>query len=252
VARRAISTAIKCRNFADVYGGLEMILSVNKPFAILKWQLVIFLTVLPMSAQVDAGSTAPVIENERVEVWDITLSPGKPMLMQRHKAAVVTMFLVGGEIRSTKENGETIVSKRKFGDVVYDALGTEHTEEVVSESPARLIVAELKDHPEPLYVNKSGYPPAFPRPGSLKVFENDRVVIWNYTWTPNVPTPMHFHDKDVVVVYRYDGSLKSTTPDGKSLVNEYKSGSIRFNRGDRVHFEELVKGDQSAMIMEFK
>jgi len=63
---------------------------------------------------------------------------------------------------------------------------------------------------------------------------------------------MHFHDKDVVVVYRYDGSLKSTTPDGKSLVNDYKSGSIRFNRGDRAHFEELVQGEQSAMIMEFK
>jgi hypothetical protein len=246
--------------FANVYGGLEMILSVSKPFTILKRQLVIFLrvlltvlpTVVPMRAQGDAASTAPVIENERVEVWDITLSPGKPMLMQGHKAAIVTMFLVGGKIRSANENGEATVSERKFGDVVYDASGIAHTEEVMSESPARLIVAELKDHPEPLYVNKSGYPPAFPRPGSIKAFENDRVVIWNYTWTPNAPTPMHFHDKDMVVVYRYDGSLKSTTPDGKSLVNDYKSGSIRFNRGDRAHFEELVQGQQSAMIMEFK
>jgi hypothetical protein len=162
------------------------------------------------------------------------------------------MFLVGGKIRSTKENGETIVSERKFGEAVYDASGAEHTEEVISESPARLIVIELKEHPEPQYANKSGYPPAFPRPGSLKVFENERVVIWNYSWTPNVPTPMHFHDKDVVVVYRYDGSLKSATPDGKSVVNDYKSGSIWFNRGDRVHFEELVKGQQSAIVMELK
>jgi quercetin dioxygenase-like cupin family protein len=229
-----------------------MIPPVKKPFAILKWQLVIILTVLPMTAQVDAASPAPVIENERVEVWDITLSPGKPMLMHGHKGAVVTMFLRGGKIRSTKENGEMIVSERKFGDAVYDALGTEHTEEVISESPARVIVAELKEHPEPPYMNKSGYPAAFPRPGSLKVFENDRVVIWNYTWTQNVQTPMHFHDKDVLVVYRYDGSLKSTTPDGKSLVHDYKSGSIWFNQGNRVHFEELVKGQQSAMIMEFK
>ncbi len=53
-------------------------------------------------------------------------------------------------------------------------------------------------------------------------------------------------------MYRYDGSLKSTTPDGKSVVNDYKSASIWFNRGDRVHFEELVKGRQSAMMMELK
>jgi quercetin dioxygenase-like cupin family protein len=218
----------------------------------LKWQLVIILAALPLSAQVDATPASPVIDNERVKVWDITLVPGKPTVMQRHESAIVTMFLVGGKIRSTQENGETIVSERKFGEAVYDAMGTEHTEEVISDSPARLIVAELKDHPEPLYANQSGYPPAFPRPGSVKVFENDRVVVWNYTWTPNVPTPMHFHDKDVVVVYRYDGSLKSTTPDGKSVVNDYKSGSVRFSQGDRAHFEELVKGQQSAMIMEFK
>jgi hypothetical protein len=225
---------------------------VNKPFAILNWQLVVILMALPVSAQLDAAPTAPVIDNERVKVWDITLVPGTPTLMQHHESAVVTMFLVGGKIRSTKESGEAIVSERKFGEVVYDALGTEHIEEVISGSPARLIVAELKEHPEPLYSNKSGYPPAFPRPGSLKVFDNDRVVIWNYSWTPNVPTPMHFHDKDVVVVYRYDGSLKSTTPDGKSVVNDYKSGSIWFNRGDRVHLEELVRGQQSAIILELK
>jgi hypothetical protein len=150
--------------------GIDVILSVNKTFAILKWQLVIILAALPLSAQIDATTTAPVIDNERVKVWDITLIPGKPTLVPRRQGAVVTMFLVGGKIRSTKENGET----------------------------------------------------------------------------------MHFHDKDVLVVYRYDGSLKSTTPDGKSVVNDYKSGSIWFNRGNRAHFEELVKGQQSAMMMELK
>jgi hypothetical protein len=229
-----------------------MMLSTNKTLTILSLQLVIVAAALPVSAQLDARPAAPVIDNERVRVWDITLLPGKPTLMQRHESAVVTMFLVGGKIRSTKANGETIVSERKFGEVDYDAFGTQRIDELMSGSPARLIVAELKEHPEPLYANKSGYPLAFPRPGSLKVFDNDRVVIWNYRWTPNVPTPMHFHDKDVLVVYRYDGSLKSTTADGKSVVNDYKSGSIWFNRGDRVHFEELVKGQQSAMMMEFK
>jgi hypothetical protein len=63
---------------------------------------------------------------------------------------------------------------------------------------------------------------------------------------------MHFHDKDIAVVFRYDGSLKSTTPDGKNIVNDYKSGSIRFNTGDRIHSEELANGQQSAMMLELK
>ena len=104
----------------------------------------------------------------------------------------------------------------------------------------------------PLYVNKSGYPPAFPRPGSIKAFENDRVVIWNYTWTPNVPTPMHFHDKDVVVVYLEDGDLKSTTPDEKVTVNAYDFGAVRFNLRDRTHTETLIRGKQHAIITELK
>ena len=63
---------------------------------------------------------------------------------------------------------------------------------------------------------------------------------------------MHFHDKDVVVVYMEDTALKSTTPDGKSVLNEYKSGETRFNRRDRSHTELLVRGTGSAVMTELK
>jgi len=63
---------------------------------------------------------------------------------------------------------------------------------------------------------------------------------------------MHFHDKDVVLAYRYDGALKSVTPDGKEIVNAYKAGEIRFNRGNRTHYEELVTDRQSAVMAELK
>jgi hypothetical protein len=63
---------------------------------------------------------------------------------------------------------------------------------------------------------------------------------------------MHFHDKDVVAVYLEDSALKSTEPDGKSVVNEYKAGDIRFNRRDRVHTELLVRDTASAVITELK
>jgi predicted metal-dependent enzyme (double-stranded beta helix superfamily) len=207
------------------------------------------------------AATTPVIENERVKVWDITLAPGKSTRLDHHENDFVTMFLVGGEIRSTDADGKTSVSTRQFGDAIFSPKsgrkgGVEEEEvisgSVVSGSVARMVVVELKDHLEAPYVNKSGYPAAFPRAGSKRVLDNDRVVVWTYSWTPGVPTPMHFHDKDVVVVYRYDGSLKSSTPDGKSVVNDYKAGSIRFNKGDRTHFEELVSGQQSAMILELK
>jgi hypothetical protein len=84
------------------------------------------------------------------------------------------------------------------------------------------------------------------------VLDNDRVVVWDYTWTLGEPTPVHFHDKDVVVVYLENGSLRSTTPDGKSVVNDYSEGATRFNLRDRVHSETLVTGRQRAIIVELK
>jgi hypothetical protein len=63
---------------------------------------------------------------------------------------------------------------------------------------------------------------------------------------------MHFHDKDVVVVYEDDTTLKSTTLDGDSVTSRYQAGEVRFNRGDRTHTELLVKDKGSAVIVELK
>jgi hypothetical protein len=78
------------------------------------------------------------------------------------------------------------------------------------------------------------------------------VVVWNYVWRPGKKTPMHFHDKDTLVVFEDTGALSSTTQDGKVVVNEYKDGDIRFNKRDRSHSELLVKGQMRAVITELK
>jgi hypothetical protein len=114
------------------------------------------------------------------------------------------------------------------------------------------ILIGLKDFKVAPLANKSKYPLAFPRPGVKKLLENARVIVWDYTWTTGVATPMHFHDKDVVVYYQEDGDLRSTTPSGEMTVNQYKPGMIRFNLRDRIHTETLVRGKQRALITELK
>jgi len=114
------------------------------------------------------------------------------------------------------------------------------------------VVIELKDVKVAPIPNPTKYPLAFPRPNVKKVLENDRVLIWDYTWTPGVPTPMHFHDKDVVVCYLADGELRSTEPDGKAVVNPHYFGFTKLNAGNRAHTEELIKGTGRAIIVELK
>jgi hypothetical protein len=63
---------------------------------------------------------------------------------------------------------------------------------------------------------------------------------------------MHFHDKDVVVLFLKDGDLKSTSADGKVTTNQYKAGTVRFNTRNRTHTETLVNGEERAIITELK
>jgi hypothetical protein len=160
----------------------------------------------------------PAIDNDRVTVWDANVSV-RPL-----DAVIIS----------------------PSGSAEWVPKGT------TPKTTGRALTIDLKDHAQPPYPNTTKFPLAFPRPGSKKVFENARVIVWDYTWTPDVATPMHFHDKDVVVYFLEDGDLSSTTPDGKSVVNQYTAGTPRFNQGNRTHTETLVKGKQRAIITELK
>jgi hypothetical protein len=195
---------------------------------------------------------APVIDNEQVMVWDIRLEQGAPVRAPAHELDTVIMFLEGGRIRTVGAGGKTSIAMQEFGDALFVPKGSDATQTLLSGGSAHEIMIALKDFRVPVVANTTGLPAAFPRPGSVKVLENDRVVVWHYSWKAGVPTPMHFHDKDVVVAYRYDGTLKSVAPDGTIVINPYKSGDIRFNKANRSHYEELTTDRQSAVMMELK
>jgi hypothetical protein len=116
----------------------------------------------------------------------------------------------------------------------------------------RYIAVGLKDHASVPMANTSGYPLAFPRPGAKKILENEKVIVWDYTWTPGVAAPMHFHDKDTVAVFLEDGDVKSTTLDGTVTVSPHTAGTASYNRGNRTHTEVLASGKQRAIIAELK
>jgi hypothetical protein len=164
----------------------------------------------------------PVIDNGRVTAW-IATGVAPPV---QHDIVAVSLSRKG---------------TASFG----------HQGDTPGKAGERTVIVELKGHLPPL-ANTSGYPLAFPRPHVKKLFENDQVIVWDYAWRTGEATPMHFHDKDTLVVYEADGALQSTTADGKSTVNENKFGDVRFNKRDRVHTELLLRGHAHAVITELK
>jgi hypothetical protein len=180
--------------------------------------------------------TTPAIDNDRVTVWDVLWTKGQTNPARGHALDAVVMWIAGP----------------KAGTASFSPKGAAREEKGVAGGTARSLIIELKDHPVAPLANKTGYPLAFPRPHVKKLLENDRVIVWSYRWNSGEPTPMHFHDKDVVVVYLEDTALTSTTPDGAKKLNQYKAFDIRFNNRDRTHTELLDHGTGSAMMMELK
>jgi hypothetical protein len=183
----------------------------------------ISLCIVALSFAALCRGAEPVIDNDRVTVWDTTstLPPAQ------HDFVAVPLTRKGTAV---------------FG----------HRGAVPSKDGARTVVVELKDASPAPIPNNTGYPLAFPRPHAKKLLENDRIIVWNSVWRPGKPTPMHFHDKDALVVFEANGTLQSTTPDGKSTVSEIKFAQVSFNARDRTHSELLLSGRARAVIVELK
>jgi hypothetical protein len=179
--------------------------------------------ILALSFAAVTHGAEPAIDNERVTAWDTS-----DVLPPAHHDFIA-------------------VSLSKLGTAHFGRKG-----EKPGKAGERMVIVELKDHADPPIPNTSGLPLAFPRPHAKKLIDNGKVVVWDYAWHPNEPSPMHFHDKDTLVVFEATGALQSTTPDGKVSVNDNKFGDVRFNRRDRSHTELLVRGEGHAVITELK
>jgi quercetin dioxygenase-like cupin family protein len=194
-----------------------------------------------------------VVDNDRVTIWDVTWNKGKPTPMHRHRYDLIAVFLVGSAIKVTMPDGTSRENVIDPGFILFQPAGVTHIEEgVVESNPRHAILIDLKSATVGAAANNSSYPAAFPRDSARKAIDNEKVVVWEYAWKPGVPVPMHFHDKDSVVVFMSDGELKSTAPDGKSDTIKVTRGMTRFSPRGGIHAEELLSGDVRAVITELK
>jgi len=97
------------------------------------------------------------------------------------------------------------------------------------------------------------YPPPFPRDGVRKLFENERVVVWDALWQKDRPTPLHEHRFDQISVTLVGGKVRVTKLDGTSTTNQSEIGSITLTTKGTVHREEgLNEVPQHKIMVELK
>lgn len=97
------------------------------------------------------------------------------------------------------------------------------------------------------------YPPPFPRPGAVKILENDRVVVWDVTWPKGIRGPVHEHYRDSVLVTLTGGTVEKFPLHGKSSTVSYKSGSVIFSPKGTIHSEEGISDvPRHAIVIQLK
>lgn len=85
------------------------------------------------------------------------------------------------------------------------------------------------------------YPVPFPREGTTKLLENDRVTVWRLDWEQKKPTAMHEHTMDLVAVVLEGGRVTSKTRDDAVAMRDLKTGDALFQPRGMIHIEELVE-----------
>ena len=187
-----------------------------------------------------------LFENERVAVWDVTWPKGQPTAMHQHPVDQFSVTLVGGTVRVTRLGGTPVVNNSKPGSVVLTPQGTVHMEEGLSDIPQRKIMLQLKAS-ETRSDNAVGSAPgAFPREGAVKLFENARVIAWDFSWKPGQKTARHADYRDSVIVFLEGGTIRSGSTDIARSTGEV--AYIPRNPDPRT--EEAVQGSPHAVIVE--
>ena len=88
-----------------------------------------------------------------------------------------------------------------------------------------------------VFLQTSQYPPGYPRPGATKLFENDRVVVWDIGWLKQ-EYPVHRHVYALAGVYYTSGDRAITNLEGRRREISTEAWGTAFQRAGVTHIEE--------------
>jgi quercetin dioxygenase-like cupin family protein len=194
-----------------------------------------------------------VLENDRVQVWDVTWPKGQATPMHEHPYDQISITLVAGSIKVTRPGGSATMGKSQFGSVTFVRQGTIHAEEGMSDVPQHKIMVQLKPSTSPAAITRDGLPPAFPREGAVKVLDIDRAVVWDYTWKPGQRGPRHADYLDSVTVFLEGGAIRLQRDQGEATEVVRRAGDVVYSSHSQdTYTDEAGSGSPRAIIVELK
>jgi hypothetical protein len=192
-------------------------------------------------------------ETEGFVIWEVTWEKGKSTGLHELELDQVSVILTEGAVRASRPDGTWSMEQKRFGSVRLESKGTVVSEEGVSDEPSRAIVFQLKDTVPPKRPMTEGVPGQFPRLGAAKLFETDRITVWDYTWKVGVLGTRHLHYNQSAAVFLEGGTIRSISEGEPARSTSRQAGDITYQPALKApHQEQAVEGSPRAIFIQFK
>ena len=194
-------------------------------------------------------NTTKLLETDRIVVWDIVWPKGQPSPLHRHVYDQVGTYYQSGGRAITQLNGQKSEATTPVGNISTTRKGTTHVEEGTTDPPLRAVFIEMKfDTAANASADRSMAPL---RTGARQVHAEDRVTVWDVTWSLGTPAATRY-ERDTVIVWLTIGAFRVSGNGRDAGVVSVQPGSVWYRPRGSVETEELSAGSPRAMIFEFR
>jgi hypothetical protein len=197
-----------------------------------------------------------ILDNVRVTVWEVNWRHGDTQPVHRHKYDMAGVYLRWGPITVTGLDGKGVQSPEfPVPRPYFQVKDITHREEAHGKpgDPERLaIMVDLKEAMTDMMVIDADEPPAYPRDGAKNVLENQRIRMWDHTFTPNGLAVARAYRNDVVEVVVTGGDVRVTMPGGKTETRTLAPKQARYITRGTVQTEQGVTGSPRVIAIELR
>lgn len=196
-----------------------------------------------------------ILDNVRVTVWEVNWRHGDRQPVHRHLYDMAGVYLRWGPITITDLDGkENEIPDFPVPHPYFQRSGITHREEAVTPGAPELlaIMVDLKEAVTDMMVIDADEPPAYPRDGAKNVLENQRIRMWDYTFTPNGPAVARAYRSDVVEVVVTGGDVRVTMPGGKTETRTLAPKQARYITRGTVQTEQGIGGSPRVIAIELR
>src|SRR4051812_2093651 len=193
-----------------------------------------------------------LLENDRINVWDIVWPKGQPTALHRHVYDQVgTYYARGGRVITTPD-GDKRSTMTEVGSLSTTRKGTTHIEEGATDPPLRAVFIELKQPTESGRAPADVGPASLPRDNAKQVLDDDRVTAWDLAWTAGPGSLRYRAPLDTVIVWLGDGTLRVSGTGTSNQSVPVHPGTMRFVARGSNDVLEMADGAPRALIFQLK